>query len=44
MVQARKLKESALSEEEVKARMDEMKREISANDNAYVQAVIQSCI
>ena len=42
-MQARKLKESALSEKEVKARLDKMKREISASDNAYVQAVIQSC-
>ena len=42
VVHARKLKKSSLSKEEVKTRMDEMKREISANDNAYVQAVIQS--
>ncbi len=43
VVKAKELKESSLSDLEVKAIMDDMKREISTNDNTYVRAVIQSC-
>ncbi len=40
----KELVEGSLPEVEVKATMDDMKREISTSDNAYIKAVIQSCV
>ena len=44
VLKAKELKEGPLPAAEVKATMDDMKREISTSDNAYVKAVIQSCV
>ncbi len=44
VLKAKELVEGSLPEVEVKATMDDMKREISTSDNTYVKEIIQSCV
>ncbi len=44
VLKAQELVEGSLPEAVVRATMEDMKREISTSDNAYVKAVIQSCV
>lgn len=43
LTRVKELSKTSLSEDKLKARIDEMKKDIIAKDNAYVQAVINSC-
>ncbi len=43
VAKAKELKEQSLPKAKMEAIMNDMKREISASENSYVRAVIQSC-